>query len=316
MSLMRAIAALADRDAPEEERLQAGDALGRAGDPRLTEDQTWAVIPERPFFRGAVKHDPHAGDDERPMALVHVSAFAIGRWPVVVGEYARFLDEGAGYHTRAWWSEEGWTFRERHAIEAPDRWIEQRQGPSNVPVTSVSWWEAEAYCRWRTAVTPDLPEGQVIRLPTEAEWERAARGGHNQARIYPWGNMWVAGFANAEQRIGRPTPVGCFPGGHGPHGTWDQTGNVWEHCLDWYDPDAYRRAEARDPASLDEAEAPWISVYDAALGKAAPSRCRVLRGGSFYDPAPHVRVSRRGRDRPAARSDNVGFRCARGAALS
>ncbi|MCK6575905.1 formylglycine-generating enzyme family protein [Myxococcota bacterium] len=99
--------------------------------------------------------------------------------------------------------------------------------------------EADAYCRWRQRVWgPRLPAGQVVRVPTEAEWERAARGAADRRR-YPWGDTWDSAMANADVgmgNLGRVAPVGVFPAGHSPDcGVWDACGNVWEWTADWYD---------------------------------------------------------------------------------
>ena len=183
-------------------RLEAAEALGRAGDPRLSGDN-WVSIE-----RGA-------GDSsDGPRAVV--TAFSIGRYPVTVEEYRRFVEDG-GYEDRRWWGN-GWSVR--HGL--PDNWDEQVQH-GNWPVVGVSWYEAMAYCEW-----------QGVQLQGEAEWEVAAHGagGGN----YPWGDRrpdpTVANYC--ENHLGHPTPVGLYPLGATPHGIHDLAGNVWEWTRDWF----------------------------------------------------------------------------------
>lgn len=303
--------ALEDQATPEGQRIGLGEALGWAGDPRLAENKQWVEIPEGPYWRGAAKGDDDAEGNERPAGLIHVSAFKIARWPVTVEEYARFMADGKGYRTREWWSEGGWAWREEDGVESPGKWAEQRKGPFNMPVIYVSWWEAEAYCRWFDKTVGGGQEGRVIRLPTEAEWEKAARGGEKERRVYPWGDAWEPERANVERRIGRPTPVGIFPGGYSPYGTWDQAGNVWEWCLDWYDPKAYGRRKKKNPCLLKEKEAPLEEAYDSRQNTWVLARCHAVRGGGWGGGPRNTRISCRHDGVPWFRNDDVdlGFRC-------
>ncbi|MCP4427664.1 MAG: formylglycine-generating enzyme family protein, partial [Chloroflexi bacterium] len=101
----------------------------------------------------------------------------------------------------------------------------------NQPVVGVSYYEAEAFCRWLSAIDE---KGLQYRLPTEEEWEAMARG--PQGREYPWGNEWQEGVSNTEEAgLGATCGVGLFPGGKSPHGAHDCAGNVWEWCVDWID---------------------------------------------------------------------------------
>ncbi|MCX6631890.1 MAG: SUMF1/EgtB/PvdO family nonheme iron enzyme, partial [Candidatus Solibacter sp.] len=154
-------------------RSEAADLLGQVGDPRLEEDN-WVDIPAGSFLMGAQKrkkrdpnYDPEAYDDEAPVHEVTLRGFRIRRLPVTVQEFAAFMKKG-GYEVSKYWDEGFGTFSE------PKDWRKQEQFP-NRPVTGVSWFEAAAYCCWAGG-----------RLPTEAEWERVARG--PKGSRYPWGN--------------------------------------------------------------------------------------------------------------------------------
>jgi formylglycine-generating enzyme required for sulfatase activity len=141
-----------------------------------------------------------------------------------------------------------------------------------------------AFCRWL-----DAP-GWRFRLPTEAEWEKAARGA--DGRLYPWGDEWDIARANADDLADATTPVGLFsPGGDSPFGVADMCGNVWEWCADWYDAEAYQRRET----SLDPT--------GPASGDGA-----VVRGGAFDAPLRRVRSAQRNWDYPFKRRANIGFR--------
>ena len=157
----------------------------------------------------------------------------------------------------------------------------------------MSWYEARAYCRWLGA-----REGGDVRLPSEAEWEKAARGGEaegNPRREYPWGDTFDRLRANTEETgIGGVTPVGLFTTGHGPYGTWDQAGNVWEWCEDdWHG--TYQGAPEDGSAWVDDPRA----------------AARVYRGGAFDGSARGCRAAYRDGWRPGARWLSLGFRPAR-----
>jgi formylglycine-generating enzyme required for sulfatase activity len=144
---------------------------------------------------------------------VSLDGFRIARYPVTVGQYKQFVDDD-GYMDRRWWEAGGFG-----QFPAPDDWEQQVEYPSR-PVVSVSWWEAMAYCAWARC-----------RLPTEAEWERAARG--TEARRYPWGiDEPDAARTNYGGNMGHPTPVGIYPLDVTPDSVLDMGGNVWEWCLD------------------------------------------------------------------------------------
>jgi formylglycine-generating enzyme required for sulfatase activity len=190
-------------------------------------------------------------------------------------------------------------------------WADQIQHP-NRPVTGVSWWEAMAWCMWvenRLRRRPEgvnrvrVEEGEQLRLPTAAEWERAARG--TDGRPYPWGEGTpVPEWANYDQNVGVPTPVGVYPGGATPDGIQDLTGNVWEWCLDGYDAQWY--SKCRDKGVVRNP----VAYSDAA------SQSHVLRGGSFRFRSEGLRATYRNRGQLGDRFQYRGFRCVLGPHLS
>jgi formylglycine-generating enzyme required for sulfatase activity len=167
--------------------------------------------------------------------------------------------------------------------------------PDDHPAVNVSWEEAIAYCRWLDEqVKGQLPVGYEIRLPTEAEWEKAARGPYGNE--WPWGNEWDAKKCNSsEGGPGRTTAVGAYSavGGDSPYGVADMAGNVWEWCWDWYAEDEYRKRtgkEGKDPVG------PKKGSY------------HVLRGGAFLNSRAVARCAYRGGNLLLNRNDNVGWR--------
>ncbi len=282
--------------APHPVRVEVANGLGRVRDPRLTEKKRWIVVPAGRFWRGSNEYE-----DEEPEGWIEVSEFAVQRWPVTVAEFSRFVEDG-GYRDRSFWSDGGWSWREGEpstepTIE-PGSFDEQRGRSGNHPIVEVSWWEAEAYCAWATRLCVPARHGWIIRLPTEAEWEKAARGGEtlrdgqtnpDPRRRWAWGSDWTSAKATGYDSSGIE-PVGCYIQGNGPYGAWDQSGGVWEWCSDWYGP--YAKGEA----GLDP------SGPDSGTSKAA-------RGGSFRDVDGNLRVSYRSHWWPSIRDDDLGFRC-------
>jgi len=255
-----------------DKRIEAADLLGQVGDPRLEEDNR-VIIPAGSFYMAAQRenenernYDPEAWDDESPVREVTLRQFRIGRYPVTVQEFGAFI---ADKH----WAEGHGKFRE------PEDWGRQKQYP-NRPVVGVSWFEAAAYCSWAGG-----------RLPTEAEWERAARG--PESNRYPWGDdpPLDPSRANYAMSVGYTTPVGLFPKGSTSEGLCDMLGNVWEWCADWFGT-TYESGSRENPTGPKS-------------GKE-----RVVRGGSWVDDPRVVRVSDRDRNEPAVRFSVTGFRCA------
>jgi formylglycine-generating enzyme required for sulfatase activity len=242
------------------------------------------LIPSGEFLMGSdPKKDVHAKAVEQPQHTLHLSDYAIAKTPVTNAQYAAFLKATRHAPPRHW---KILIFKRR----SPPR------GRDDFPVVNVTWQDARAYCRWLSEVT-----GKSYRLPTEPEWEKAARGTDGQ--IYPWGNDWDAERCNSLETNGeeKTTPVGAFPAGGSPYGVLDMIGNVWEWTLSLWG------------RSLRQAE--FIYPYNAGDGRenldAATDMRRILRGSSFFNGKDVARCASRYRYSPLNRYISVGFRVIR-----
>ena len=243
------------------------------------------LIPAGEFQMGS--NDAEAGSDEQPVHTVYLDAFYMDKYEVTNAEYAVFLN-AQGKHTDGgirWFDLDD---SDAH-IERVDGRYQSKMGYENHPVIEVSWYGAMAYAAW---------SGK--RLPTEAEWEKAARGGL-AGQKYPWGNSINASKANYHLDVKDTTPIGSYP----PNGydLYDMTGNVWEWCLDAYDSHIYTNVPRRNPIVGAE------SISDLINNFTAIKSSRVLRGGSWFYSAPYLRVSYRDRDTPRITYTLFGFRC-------
>ncbi len=245
------------------------------------------VIPAGTFLMGSPEKEEGRYGDEGPQHKVTIGArFAIGRTPVTVGEYRQFVEVTHHRHEggmRVWTGSE-WK------DDASKSWQDPgfAQADRN-PVVGVSWRDAVAYCEWLAKET-----GEAYRLPSEAEWEYAARAGTTTR--YWWGDAITPKNANyVESKLGKTTEVGAYP--PNPWGLYDLHGNVWEWVEDvWHD--SYKGAPT-DGSAWTEGE-----------GKDS-SRLRVIRGGSWYFNPWGLRSAGRSRDLPDFRNDYLGFRVAR-----
>jgi formylglycine-generating enzyme required for sulfatase activity len=217
-------------------------------------------------------HDKEAYGDEMPRHRVTLPAFQIGRHPVTVAEYVGFVRAG---HAEPQASDNARTWRGQ--LRQPDR-----------PVMNVSWHDAVAYAAWLARVT-----GAPWRLPTEAEWEKAARwdAAAGRARLYPWGDAFDQARCNTYgSGKRRTTPVGSYPNGASPCGAEDMAGNVWEWTSGLFAPYPYRADDGKERAD---------SADD-----------RVSRGGSWdFDPS-RARAAARYPVAPDYGADEIGFRLA------
>jgi formylglycine-generating enzyme required for sulfatase activity len=247
------------------------------------DDFGFIEVPASTFTMGSDKSkDAQAFDDELPQHQVTLPGFFIARYEVTVGQFKVCTKDG------------GCTPGEKRALEGPD----------DLPVRYVSWPEALAYCAWletKLKAWQGTPRGladalagrggQALRLtlPSEAEWERAARG--TDGRVYPCGDRIDLAKANYEAaKRGGPTPVGSFPLGASPVGAMDMSGNVWEWTRSQYQAYPYRADEGRESLKTKDGDP------------------RVVRGGSFDDREGSVRAANRDRSNPGARSYFLGFR--------
>jgi formylglycine-generating enzyme required for sulfatase activity len=225
-------------------------------------------VPAGEFLMGTDPgKDKFARPDEQPQHRVFVSEFYIGRYEVTYAQY--------GAYARA----------NGIALDIPE-------GKDNHPVVKVSWREAVLFCEWVSQAT-----GRSVRLPTEAEWEKAARG--TDGRLYPWGNEWnPSGLNSSEGGAVDTADVDKFsPAGDSPYGAADMVGNVWEWTADWFNPYVY---EERVKAGL--------AVKDP-TGPAEGTH-RTTRGGSWYFRQSGARAAYRFKYAPGFRCYDVGFRVA------
>jgi formylglycine-generating enzyme required for sulfatase activity len=279
--IARLLAAIGDPQVALRVRIAAGEVLGYLGDPRLGELVT---IPEGSFLMGD-DDDEDEDEDANPRHEVFLATYQIGKYPVTNAEFGEFVAAG-GYREKRWWTASGWRRKKAEKWTKPRYWNHTRFNKPNQPVVVVSWYEALAYCRWRAA-----QEKKNYRLPTEAEWEKAARG--TDGRKYPWGETFDSSRLNSwegDQIVGSPTPVGIFPTGVSPNHCWDLAGNVMEWTGAHYKKYRYDPKDGRE---------------DLEAGDDAP---RVLRGGSWGYNRYNARCSYRGWNYPVARGDDLGFR--------
>ncbi len=212
------------------------------------------------FFRGS----DHGMRNQQPMRRIHLDGFWIYIYPVTVAQYRQFCEA---------------TYR-KMPPKPPWGWQD------NHPIVNVTWKDAMGYCQWAQ-----------VRLPTEAEWEKAARG--TDGRIYPWGDMWDASRLHVSRiqakDAGGTSPVGSFPRSESPFGIQDMIGNVWEWCADWYGGSYYKTAPAYNPSG------PPMGSY------------QVVRGGSWVETGSDPKmfqVTYRPSQSDRIKHHNFGFRCA------
>jgi iron(II)-dependent oxidoreductase len=255
------------------------------------------LVPGGRFSMGT-SVEPWALDNERPAHDVDVPAFFLDAAPVTNARYAEFIADG-GYDRPRFWSADGWRHRVEAGLTAPmhwrrddDGWAYTRFGATtpvrpDEPVVHVCFHEAQAFARWAGR-----------RLPTEAEWEKAARYDpvSGRSRRYPWGDEPPGpGHANLGQRHLSPAPVGAYPDGASPLGVHQLIGDVWE----WVDTDFHGYPGF--------AAFPYREYSEVFFGP----RYKVLRGGSFGTDPVACRGTFRNWDHPIRRQILSGFRCAR-----
>jgi iron(II)-dependent oxidoreductase len=283
-------------------QLRTGVAVldAAAPPPGRTLRRSEALVPAGPFTMGT-SSEPWALDNERPAHVVDVPAFVIDTHPVTNGQYIEFIAAG-GYDDPRWWSAAGWRHRTEEGLVAPRFWQRDGSGTwfrrrfgrvdavlAEEPVVHVSCHEADAYAAWAGR-----------RLPTEVEWEKAARHDPESGRTrrYPWGDAEpTAEHANLGQRHLQPAPVGAYPAGASPLGVHQLMGDVWEWCdAGWHPYPGFEMF-------------PYPEYSEVFFG----GDYRVLRGGSFATDASVARATFRNWDHPIRRQIFSGFRTARDA---
>jgi formylglycine-generating enzyme required for sulfatase activity len=232
------------------------------------------LIPAGEFLMGSdPEKDKDARDREQPQHKLDLPDYYHARTPVTNAQYLAFVQQTNHRQPKHW--EKG----------------EPPSGKEDHPVVYVSWHDAVAYCRWLTQVT-----GRPYRLPTEAEWEKGARG--TDGRIYPWGDEWDPARCNTDESgKGDTTPVGAYPRGASPYGLLDMVGNVWEWTISLW--------------GRDRVKPKFQYPYDPTDGRedleAGNDVQRVLRGGTWYYPQ-RPRCAERDWGIPGSRSRGYGFR--------
>ena len=264
------------------------------------------LIPAGSFEMGS--DDEDADDDEQPVHTVHLDAFYMDKYEVTNAQFKAFVDANPQ------WQKDNIEDR-FHYGDYLGHWTgtDYPAGKADYPVVSVSWYAAMAYAEWAGK-----------RLPTEAEWEYAARGGL-AGKKYPWGDTISPADANYDEHVGDTTPVGQYAANG--YGLYDMAGNVDEWCLDAYDADFYAVSDnSRNPIAGGETVQGLRENFTSITAKAGVDRARawrgnftstptdpicVLRGGSWDDTARLLRVANRDGFTPTTAFDNYGFRCAR-----
>jgi formylglycine-generating enzyme required for sulfatase activity len=271
-----------DTDTPVPTPLPAAGATRM----RDSDGAVMVYVPAGEFTMGSADSDSQAYENEKPQHQVALAGFWIDRTEVTNAQYRKFVEAG-GYNQKQYWTEAGWAWKGQNNATQPTCWGDGNLNQAAQPVVCVSWYEAYAYARWAGG-----------RLPTEAEWEKAARGpstGSGDVRIYPWGNAApdcnrLNYWGKDGGCVGRPAPVGSYANGVSPYGALDLAGNVWEWVSSRYGSYPYRSDDGREDQSSTDV--------------------RVLRGGSWLNEARSVRSALRGRNDPGTRNYNIGFRVA------
>ncbi len=257
---------------------------------RTLETIEWVSIPEGEFLMGSTKTEAADAyndaklrssllekptfDAEVPQHTVYISAFQISRYEITNAQYRVFIEATNRPSPRGHNGEETWK---------DEKFNEDRQ-----PVVGVTWFDAQAFAEWIGG-----------SLPTEAQWERAARG--TSGSIYPWGDEPPKHrkHANFARRFNKPTPVGQFPNGSSPDGVADLAGNVWEWCLDEYNPTIYNQS------SKGVRQNPLNLLFRDVL------QARVIRGGAWDVGSAFLRASLRFKYYPLDSTHTIGFRIVR-----
>ena len=248
---------------------ESKEMIGKDGAPMVQ-------VPEGKFPMGVPKAARDGGIDERPNHDVFLDTFHIDTYEVTNGRYLQFITE-TGHRTP------------QHPSDSSKGLWKGNIMPESIvdlPVINVDWYDADAYCKWAGK-----------RLPTEAEWEKAAKGPNDWR--FPWGNVEPTDRHLNYNQVWRGeatlVPVGIYEAGKSPYGAYDMAGNVWEWVADWYDPNYYSKSPAKNP------QGPETGTH------------KVLRSSGWQVETPQVRIFTRIRMDPLGRNNSTGFRCAKDA---
>lgn len=258
---------------PDSKQPAKPDASAEAVRAIIGDPFDWCEVPAGEFIYGR---------DDKTLTL---PTFAIARYPITYRQFQTFIDDAEGFKDSRWW--------EGLAEDQNEQPGDQKWKIDNHPRENVSWYDAIAFCRWlswRSGRSYDLDDvaNWAVRLPTEYEWEKAARG--TDGRIYPYGNEFDAGKSNTDESgFGQTIPVTQYPAGASPYGVIDMSGNVWEWCLT-------------------DRKTPQLNAGNENL---RPGLWRVIRGGAWSLPYNFARTMYRYSDLPNWRLDGYGFRICR-----
>lgn len=300
---------LSGRELPAPERADCGECIGVLGDTRPgtgigshgypdplmcpiesgsvilgTSSQEAEAVIVHPWARG------WTFGRETPVSEIYFEEFAISKYPITVAQFEAFLSNGDGYDNEAWWIPAGLEWKRSSGGPVPPQWGQV----GNLPRTNVSWFEAQAFCKWFSWI-----RGEIFRLPTEAEWEYAAKA--NSAGWFQWGNEFDIQACNSSASgFGHPVSVGCYEGyiRQSSETPVDICGNIWE-----WTSTAVTRVDGTDfayPYSASDGREDDGLVHKASY--------RVVRGGSYVNPPFLLRIAYRGRDEPIAQVGRTGFR--------
>ena len=258
-----------------EKKLAAAKALKEAKAKKLAANPAgieWIKIPAGEFTMGSNDYK-----NEKPPHKVYLDEYFIAKMPVTNAQFKKFIEVG-GYKNQEFWSDKGWEWRANKKRIQPYYWNDKKWSAPTQPVIGVTWYEAEAFSTWANC-----------HLPSEAEWEKAARG--TDERKYPWGNQEPnKNLANFDRSVGKTTPVGKYsPAGDSPYGCVDMAGNVWEWTSSLYKNYPYDATDGREDLSV--------------------AGSRALRGGSWVSYNDNLRAAYRVNSYPVITVNYIGFRC-------
>ncbi|MFN8439899.1 MAG: SUMF1/EgtB/PvdO family nonheme iron enzyme [Caldilineaceae bacterium] len=254
----------------------------------------FVFVPAGEFLMGSSNADLDASDDEKPAHMNKTAAYWLSQTEITNATYRPFVG-GDGYNNRAYWTAAGWAWRNRTQVTQPGCWSDSELNQADQPVVCISWYEAMAFSAWLATHS-----GLDIRLPTEVQWEKGARG--ENGLLYPWGNSFDSNKANycdlncpygwkamdGNDGFSKSAPVGHYPTNSSPYGALDMAGNVSEWMYTLFRAYPYKSDDRREDV---EAEG-----------------SRVTRGGSWSNRSLFVRSADRFKAEPSDRNDNLGFR--------